>query len=87
MALGLGEGFEKSMKNVEKDIMSAVPTDFDIAANVKNSVLPIAGSFNGVSPNVVVQSDTYLDGRLMSRNASRNLAGFNRSYARAVGVV
>ncbi|GHU55438.1 hypothetical protein FACS1894132_11560 [Clostridia bacterium] len=38
MALGLGEGFEKSMKNVEKDIQSAVPTDFDIQANVNSAV-------------------------------------------------
>ncbi|GHU60296.1 hypothetical protein AGMMS49975_29220 [Clostridia bacterium] len=73
------------MKNVKKDIISAVPTDFDIAANVKGAVLPSAGCFGG-SPNVVVQSDTYLDSRLMDQNASRNLAGFNRSYARAVGV-
>lgn len=38
LALGLGEGFEDEMANVEKRMQKAIPTDFDIAANVKGGV-------------------------------------------------
>jgi phage-related protein len=34
LALGLGEGFESAMKDVSKDMQNAVPTDFDIDANL-----------------------------------------------------
>ncbi|MDO4362958.1 MAG: hypothetical protein Q4C99_00385, partial [Clostridia bacterium] len=35
MALGLGEGFEKTMGNIKKDMQKAVPTSFDIQANLR----------------------------------------------------
>lgn len=38
LALGLGEGFEDEMADVEKRMQKAIPTDFDIAANVNGSV-------------------------------------------------
>ncbi len=34
LALGLGEGFENTMKQVEKDMTAVVPTEFDFSANV-----------------------------------------------------
>ncbi|MDY4675881.1 MAG: hypothetical protein SO373_01890 [Candidatus Borkfalkiaceae bacterium] len=34
MALGLGKGFEDTMKNVTSEMSSAVPTDFDVNATV-----------------------------------------------------
>ena len=34
MALGLGEGFKDTMKGVDKDIQSAIPTDFDVDTNL-----------------------------------------------------
>lgn len=33
MAAGLGDGFAKEMRSVEKDIKTAIPTDFDIKSN------------------------------------------------------
>jgi phage-related protein len=38
MAIGLGQGFDKSMSKVSEDIQNAIPTDFDInwANNIKN---------------------------------------------------
>ncbi len=37
MALGLGEGFTKSMANVNRDIVNAIPTDFDIEPTINGS--------------------------------------------------
>ena len=37
MALGLGEGFTKSMLAVNKDIFNAIPTDFDIEPTINGS--------------------------------------------------
>ena len=37
MALGLGEGFTKSMSAVNKDIVNAIPTDFDIEPTINGS--------------------------------------------------
>ena len=37
MALGLGEGFTKSMLAVNKDIANAIPTDFDIEPTINGS--------------------------------------------------
>ena len=38
LGLGLGAGFEKSMKQVSKQMQEAVPTDFDIQANIDSAV-------------------------------------------------
>jgi hypothetical protein len=38
LGLGLGAGFEKSMKQVSKDMQKAIPTDFDIQANINSAV-------------------------------------------------
>lgn len=38
LALGLGEGFENTMSNVADQMTGAVPTDFDISANVGTKV-------------------------------------------------
>ena len=45
MALGLGEGFTKSMTAVNKDIVNAIPTDFDIEPTINGSAPQKA--FNG----------------------------------------
>ena len=37
MALGLGEGFTKSMSAVNKDIANAIPTEFDISPNISKA--------------------------------------------------
>jgi phage-related protein len=38
LGLGLGAGFEKSMKQVSKDMQKAIPSDFDIQANINSAV-------------------------------------------------
>ena len=38
LGLGVGVGFEKSMKQVAKDMQEAIPTDFDISSNVQAAV-------------------------------------------------
>ena len=48
MALGLGEGFTKSMLAVNKDIANAIPTDFDIEPTINGSAPQKA--FNGNTP-------------------------------------
>lgn len=45
LALGLGEGFENEMVNVNKEIQGALPTDFDLSSNVNlNNSLSNANS-------------------------------------------
>ena len=43
MALGLGEGFEDAMTSVSRDMHNAVPTNFDIDANVNGALHGAAG--------------------------------------------
>lgn len=47
LGLGIGVGFEKSMKQVAGDMQKAIPTDFDLHANINgainNSVKPSGG--------------------------------------------
>ncbi len=38
LGLGVGVGFEKAMKTVKDDMADAIPTDFDLSANVKSAV-------------------------------------------------
>lgn len=47
LALGVGEGFDREMKAVAKDMESAIPTDFD--ADVQYSVAA-AGGYGGAFP-------------------------------------
>lgn len=46
LGLGVGVGFEKSMKKVAKDMQEAIPTDFDISSNVNAAVNTNAGFGN-----------------------------------------
>lgn len=51
MALGLGQGFVKAMDDVNKDMVNAIPTDFDVSPNVDvNSSYSAAGT-GGISGN------------------------------------
>lgn len=49
LALGLGEGFEDEMADVEKRMQKAIPTNFDIAANVNSSVSSANGTNSAVA--------------------------------------
>lgn len=46
LALGVGEGFENEMDDVTKDMQDALPTNFDLASNVKLSNDVTSDSFN-----------------------------------------
>ena len=51
MALGLGQGFVNAMDDVNKDMVNAIPTDFDVSPNVDvNSSYSAAGA-GGISGN------------------------------------
>lgn len=51
MALGLGQGFVKAMDDVNKDMVNAIPTDFDVSPNVDvNSSYSAVGT-GGISGN------------------------------------
>jgi phage-related protein len=56
MALGLGEGFDKAIARVADDMQSAIPTDFDMNANMNVNGATAGGSAASASgPLVVVQ--------------------------------
>jgi hypothetical protein len=60
LALGLGDGFDKEMKTVAKDMENAIPTDFD--ADVQYTVGAAGGyrgaAFGGGTSNAYNQSFT-----------------------------
>jgi hypothetical protein len=69
MALGLGEGFEESMKEVNRDIQKSVPTDFDISSTINSvnslqnvGISGISGGYGGSENlNIVSVIITRLD--------------------------
>ena len=74
MSQGLGIGFMDEMKNVDKDILKAIPSDFDINARTHlNNVLDDRSleaaafarqtSFRNASGQVVVQVPLYQTAR------------------------
>lgn len=48
LGLGVGIGFEKSMKQVSEDMQKAIPTDFDVDANIKSSIGTASHGFGGI---------------------------------------
>lgn len=55
LGLGVGVGFEKSMATVAKNMQDAIPTDFDISANVHGAVNSSSG-FNGISLTLNIEN-------------------------------
>lgn len=45
MALGLGEGFENTMKDITTDIQNSIPTEFDTSINAKMSGVTTTATF------------------------------------------
>lgn len=86
LALGLGEGFEDEMADVEKRMQKAIPTDFDIAANVKGSVTggqnaAVASVVQAIMPelySVIVQA---LQDGVKIQWKERELARLVKTYA------
>lgn len=46
MALGIGEGFGKTMSDVSKDMTNAIPTEFDTNVNMKSSSSSMGSSYD-----------------------------------------
>jgi len=97
MSQGLGIGFMDEMKNVDKDILKAIPSDFDINTRthlnnvVDDRSLEAAAfarqtSFRNASGQVVVQVPLYLDGKEITAATGSIQSGFTSSYRRALGV-
>ena len=53
LGLGVGVGFEDAMRDVSKDMADAIPTDFDVAANVPE-IMP--GSGGGISLTLNIEN-------------------------------
>jgi phage-related protein len=70
MGLGLGEGFLSAMSGVEKDMQSAIPTNFDINASL-NGLQP---AFSGV-PNQAVSYNHTGTIRVEGINTKGELSG------------
>ena len=54
LALGLGEGFEDEMADVEKRMTKAIPTDFDVAARVSATANTAMISRSGSSEDAMI---------------------------------
>lgn len=48
LALGLGEGFSETMKDISKDMQNSIPTEFDTTMKIKSSA-PIDNLYNKVN--------------------------------------
>ena len=96
MSMGLGIGFVDEMKDVEKDMEGAIPSDFDIAARTKitrvaddnlmsSPVYSGMAAFGG-NGQVVVNVPLYMDGKEITAATGTIQSGNNLSYRRALGV-
>jgi hypothetical protein len=59
MALGLGEGFEETMKKVSRDMEDAVPTDFDVAANINGATRGTLDTDGVAGINLTLRIDNF----------------------------
>ena len=81
LALGIGSGFEKSMKNVSNEMAESIPTSFDINTNIKNnvqkplSVSDIANIFVGVLKDMKIELDDEVAGRFVTRRVEMEVFG------------
>jgi len=96
MSQGLGIGFVDEMKEVDKDIIRAIPSDFDINTrthlnNVVDDITPAGRAYAatgtyGMSGQVLVQVPLYLDGNEITESTGIIQSGRNMTYKRALGV-
>ena len=56
LGLGVGVGFEDAMRDVSKDMADAIPTDFDVAANVHGTPEIMPGSGGGISLTLHIEN-------------------------------
>lgn len=84
LALGVGEGFENSMKNVSKQMQNSIPTDFEIDMNTAINYVNSGANFesnslknkplNGLSTelSVIYQKETEVLERLLDETHELN---------------
>lgn len=86
MALGLGEGFEKAMKGVDKDIQNAIPTDFDLnlESTVNGNVNTMHGE-NATPLNITIPIT--LDGKTITKVVGQIQWSQNTVKLRNLGAV
>ena len=84
LALGVGEGFENSMKNVSKQMQNSIPTDFEIDMNAAINYVNSGANFesnslknkplNGLSTefSVIYQKETEMLERLLDETHELN---------------
>ena len=56
LGLGVGVGFEDAMRDVSRDMADAIPTDFDVAANVHGTPEIMSGSGGGISLTLHIEN-------------------------------
>ena len=56
LGLGIGIGFEDAMRDVSKDMADAIPTDFDVSANVRGTPEVMPGSGSGISLTLNIEN-------------------------------
>ena len=56
LGLGVGVGFEDAMKDVSKDMADAIPTDFDVSANVRGTPEAMTASGSGISLTLNIEN-------------------------------
>jgi phage-related protein len=91
MAQGLGEGFEKSMRGVTRDIEGAIPTDFDISTSLKNATSMPSISVNGTnigtsSSPLNVTIPLTIDGIQLTRVLARLEFNYGQVKLRNLGI-
>ena len=56
LGLGVGVGFEDAMRDVSKDMADAIPTDFDVVANVHGAPEVTPGSGGGITLTLNIEN-------------------------------
>lgn len=77
LGLGVGVGFEKAMRTVKDDMANAIPTDFDMSANVKSAV-STSGVTSGISLYLTIENfynNSLQDIRQLAEELSVVIAG------------
>ena len=79
LALGIGEGFTAEMKNVSNEMADAIPTDFDVNANVSGSpvtAVDIVGYFKQALSEMKIELDDERLGRFVDDTVSRMIYAY-----------
>ena len=80
MGAGIGVGFVDAMKQVEEDMQKAIPTDFDVDANIGDVTPPALG---GQAFNVTIPLT--IDGNTLARILAQIQWSQNAVYVRNLG--